>query len=219
MVNMTYDEDVNFMEVKTGGIAGGILYRSNSPLKGGGDKKTKETLAISAKINCVINLANSSSVIKSLSKDVPWYHRLAAEGNVICLPMTLTIPGVASNEKKLKTALQFMINKKGPYLIHCFAGVDRTGFVIMLLEALMGASLKEICKTYLSAFLPDDSDSSRTQSYYKINDFLNKIKIMFHEENIFAINLQAAIEHYLLHSICLSCDEITKLKNILSETK
>jgi protein tyrosine/serine phosphatase len=47
--------------------------------------------------------------------------------------------------KKLKAALQFMITHKGPYFIHCFAGVDRTGFVIALMEAFMGANLKNTC--------------------------------------------------------------------------
>jgi len=63
---------------------------------------------------------------------------------VLALYMTLNIPGIKSNEKKLKVALRFIIMNEGPYLIHCFAGVDRTGFVSALLEALMGASLNDI---------------------------------------------------------------------------
>ena len=206
------------MEVATGSIAGGILYRSGSPLTGGDAKEIKEALATKANINCVINLANYRSVIENLSKDILWYRRLVAEKKVICLPMTLTIPGVASNEKKLKTALQFMISNEGPYLIHCFAGADRTGFVIMLLEALMGASLKEIITTYISAFLFDDSDSSRIESHRNINGFLNQMKKMFHVDNIFETNLQSAAEYYLLNNIQLSNDEVAKLKNMLSVT-
>jgi protein tyrosine/serine phosphatase len=207
--------DFNLLEVNTFGIARGILYRSNSPLIGGDSKKLKEVLAIKAKINCIINLVNYSYAINDLSKDVPWYHKLLNEGKVICLPMTLTIPGVASNEKYLKEALQFMINNNGPYLIHCFAGIDRTGFVIMVLEALTGASIKDIIETYLSAYLFDDSDTSHIKSLYKSIHCLNQIKTMFHGKSIFRINMRTDIERYLVDNVGLSHEEITKLRNIL----
>jgi protein tyrosine/serine phosphatase len=210
------EEDfLNFMEVKTGNIAEGILYRSSSPLKGGDEKKAKTALAIKAGINCVINLDDDRSIIENLSRDVSWYHKLLTEGNVLCLPMTISIPGVASNERKLKVALQFIISHKGPYLIHCFAGVDRTGFVAALLEALMGASLKEIVKNYLSAFSFDQSNLSRIDYYSKIRNILSQLKKMFHGKNITSLNIQAATEYYLLNDIGLSDDEISKLKNIL----
>jgi protein tyrosine/serine phosphatase len=213
------DEDpLNFMEIKTGSIAEGILYRSSSPIKGGEEKKAKAALAVKAGINCVINLEDDRSIIEGLSKDVPWYHKLVVEGNVICLPMTFTIPGVASNEKKLKTALQFMVSHKGPYLIHCFAGVDRTGFFAALLEALMGASFKEIIKNYLSAFHFDYSVLSRMEYYHKTKNFLSQLKKMAHGKNMTKLNIQIAAEHYLLNDVGLSCDEITELKNILSGT-
>jgi protein tyrosine/serine phosphatase len=175
-------------------------------------------LTVKAGINCVINLDDDRSIIEGLSKDVPWYYKLVTEGNVICLPMTFTIPGVASNEKELKTALQFMISKKGPYLIHCFAGVDRTGFFAALLEALMGVGFKEIIKNYLSAFHFDHSVLSRIEYYRKTKNFLSQLKKMAHGKNMVKLNIQAAAEHYLLNDIGLSYDEVTKLKNILSGT-
>jgi hypothetical protein len=45
-----------------------------------------------------------------------------------------------------------MIALQGPYLIHCYAGVDRTGFVSAVLEALMGATIREIETDYLRSF-------------------------------------------------------------------
>ena len=205
----------NLLEVKTGGIASGILYRSNNPLVSGDNKKLKEELITKAKINCIINLDNNSSVIMKLSKDVPWYNELLKEGNVICLPMTLTIPGVASNENYLKSALQFMINNSGAYLIHCHAGIDRTGFVIMVLQALMRASVKEIIKTYLSAYSFDDSDTSYIHSVYQSYNFLNQIKTMFNGKSILYTNIQTATEHYLINNVGLSHEEIAQLKTIL----
>jgi protein tyrosine/serine phosphatase len=206
----------NFMEVKTGNIAAGILYRSSSPLKGGDEKKVKETLAVKAGIKCIINLDDSASLIEKLSESVPWYHELVIRKNVICLPLRFTIPGVAFNEKKLKTALQFMIAHEGPYLIHCFVGVDRTGFVAALLEALMGASLKEICGNYLSAFPSDHSASYRLESYRKLKYFLEQLKKMAHLKNIIGTNIQTAAENYLMNDVKLSQEEIIALKNVLN---
>jgi protein tyrosine/serine phosphatase len=208
-------EYINFIKLKTGSIAEGILYRSSSPLKGGNKKDIIETLAMEAKIKCIINLDDVSSVIMDLSKDISWYNKLAEEGNVICLHMTYTIPGIKSNERKLKDALQFLINHKGPYLIHCFAGVDRTGFVMALLEALMGASLDEICKSYLAAFNFDNTILSNIEKYSKMKNFLKQLKTMCHGENISKINIQAATERYLIDNIGLSCNEVLWLKNVL----
>jgi protein tyrosine/serine phosphatase len=36
-----------------------------------------------------------------------------------------------------------------PYLIHCEAGIDRTGFLSIILEAFMGAPLKDIARDYM----------------------------------------------------------------------
>lgn len=216
---MNIREHVNFINVKTGNIAEGILYRCSSPLKGGNKKDIIETLAMEAKIKCIINLDDVSSVIKDLSKDILWYNKLVEEGNVICLHMTYTIPGVKSNEKKLKTALQFLLNHNGPYLIHCFAGVDRTGFVSALLEALMGANLEEICKSYLATFNFDNTILSNIEKYSKMKNFLKQLKTMCHGENISKINIQVATERYLIDNIGLSCDEVLWLKNILSLRK
>jgi len=208
------ENDFNFLEVKTGNIQSGILYRSSSPITGGFDKEIKEKLAIKANINCIINLVNNHSVAANLSKEIIWYNKLLLDGKVICLPMTLTVTS-KFNEKKIKKAMLFMINQKGPYLIHCFAGIDRTGFFIMLLESLMGASIKEIISTYLSAFSIEGNVSDNLENHYKVSGFLGQMKQIFHAENIFNINIQSAVEQYLLHNIGLSQDELKNLQNIL----
>jgi len=221
LLYVTSDEElINFFEVATGNIAENTLYRSSSPLKGGAEDK--KTIVIEAKevgINCIINLDDDNSAIEQLSKDVPWYHNLVLEGKVICLPMTFNIPGDTSNEKKLKAALQFIISHNGPYLIHCYMGVDRTGFVVALLEILMESTLNEICNDYLIAFPFDYSNSKNLDNYIKIDNLFNQFKKMFRSEDILKINIQSATENYLLNNIGLSTNDISKLKKILSGKK
>ena len=216
---MIKSDQFNFINIKVGNIAENILYRSSSPLKGGNEKIIKEALAIKAGIKCIINLDDDNSVIKNLSKDVLWYNNLLNKGNVICLHMTYSIPGIKSNERKLKSALQFMINKHGPYLIHCFAGVDRTGFFSAMLEALMGGSIEEICNNYLSAFNFDKSILSNIEKNRKMKSFLEQLKKMWHGENIIKINIQAATEQYLKDDIGLSNEEISMLKSALNNNE
>ena len=45
-----------------------------------------------------------------------------------------------------------MIEHEGPYLVHCIYGMDRTGFTIAVLEALMGATSEDIQADYAKTF-------------------------------------------------------------------
>ena len=45
-----------------------------------------------------------------------------------------------------------MTEKEGPYLVHCTEGKDRTGFVCMLIEALAGASYREMADDYMVTY-------------------------------------------------------------------
>ena len=200
-----YEEDANFREVKAGKIAPGTLYRSSSPLKGGDLNNTISLLAAKAGIKCILNLEDNDSVVKSLSKDVPWYHKLVTEGNVIGLKMFLTIPSADFN-KKLKKGLKFMIAHEGPYLIHCFAGIDRTGFAAAVLGALMGASMEEICNDYLLSFSSVDANTNR---------LLYQLAKMNHGIHVYNKDLQIAVMNYLSKDVGLSKDEIMKLINVL----
>jgi hypothetical protein len=68
---------------------------------------------------------------------------------------------------QIKKGVQFMLNRPGPYLIHCYAGVDRIGFAAIVLEALMGASLHEIIDDYLKSFLDDEMLAPRDHPQYQ----------------------------------------------------
>jgi protein tyrosine/serine phosphatase len=122
--------------------------------------------------------------------------------------------------QKLKKGLRFIIANNGPYLIHCFAGIDRTGFVAAVLEALMGASIHEIVDDYLLSF-GGGNTSAYTADEWEIEDVYSKDRILSqlnainNETEITDKNIQSAVEQYLLDDLGLSKDELALLKNKL----
>lgn len=52
----------------------------------------------------------------------------------------------------LRNGMDFLGEHDGPYLIHGGAGVERTGYFCMVLEALMGAEEEEILDDYLQSY-------------------------------------------------------------------
>ena len=142
---------VNFREICMGNIAPNTLYRSSHPVKDDKQETIITMLASGARIAAVINLSDFDNEIKRKAFFAPWYNKLLKAGKVIALGMDFNNTGDGFC-KKLKRGLQFIINTEGPWLIHCHAGVDRTGFVSMVLEAIMGATLDEISNDYLQSF-------------------------------------------------------------------
>ena len=55
-------------------------------------------------------------------------------------------------KKSLAKGLRAMSENSGPYLVHCVEGKDRTGYVMMVLEALLGASYDEIVDDYMITY-------------------------------------------------------------------
>jgi hypothetical protein len=144
-------KETNFREIRMGHIAPHMLYRSSHPIKDNKQYAALALLATNARIAAVINLADTNSSLAGKIFLAPWYSRLAQGKQVITLGMGFSITG-DNFYKKLKKGLRFIISTLGPWLLHCYAGVDRTGFVAMVLEAFMGASLDEITGDYLMSF-------------------------------------------------------------------
>ena len=70
--------------------------------------------------------------------------------------------------------LAFLAQNEAPYCIHCTEGKDRAGFVAMLLEALMGATLDEIIDDYMRSFynyygIDKEHEPQRYQAVLNIN--------------------------------------------------
>jgi protein tyrosine/serine phosphatase len=209
-------ETVNFREIRMGNIAPNTLYRSSHPIKDNEQEKIISLLAAQNKIKTIINLSDTHSEIKLKSIFAPWYDKLLKNNSVAALGMDFNNNSESFN-KKLKKGLQFIINTEGPWLIHCHAGVDRTGFVSIVLETLMGAKLNEVIDDYLKSF-----DSGFDSSIYgNVNKedstvVLQLISAMGNNMPVNDQNLQTIAEHYLLKTVKLSTVEIGLLKSKLS---
>ena len=96
----------------------------------------------------VINLADSENEMEQYEGfDTTYY----AGCDIIALDMGMDYHE-EDYRQKLADGLRFIASHEGPYLIHCNEGKDRTGFVIALLEALMGADADEIAADYMLTF-------------------------------------------------------------------
>jgi protein tyrosine/serine phosphatase len=209
---------VNFREIRIGNIAPNTLYRSSHPIKDYKQEPVISMLASTARIAAILNLSDNTSEINGKAIFAPWYNRLVKNNRVIALGMIFNNNNENFN-KKLKKGLQFIINTEGPYLIHCHAGVDRTGFVSIVLESFMGASLDEIINDYLQSF-NSIFDSS---IYGEVNkgDSLVVMQLLSAMGNYMPVNdqnLQTIAEHYLINTIKLSSVEIKLLKSKLAGT-
>lgn len=153
----------NFRSINTSNIKENIIYRSASPIDNIRNRATYvDALIKEAGINFVLNLSNSDNEIQALiyTKDFnsPYYASLFENKNVLSIPISLDYTD-NDTKTKIADALIEMLEHDGPYLIHDLEGKDRTGFVCMLLEALMGASYDEIVNDYMTTY----------DNYYYIN--------------------------------------------------
>jgi hypothetical protein len=207
----------NFREIRMGGIGSGILYRSSHPIGDAREDLAITKLAVKARIAAILNLTDTDREIRRKAVLAPWYRKILDAGGVIGLGMNFD--GTSRQFcVQLRKGIQFMLNHPGPYLIHCYAGVDRTGFVAIVLEALMGATIEEIIEDYLKSFLDDEFIAPRDSPRYKldsvaVHEILAK---MNNGKMVTEKNLREAAEIYLLTKVALTMTELELLKERLA---
>jgi protein tyrosine/serine phosphatase len=112
-----------------------------------------------------------------------------------------------------------IIDTEGPWLIHCHAGVDRTGFVSMVLESFMGASLNEVINDYLLSFNSIFDSSIHISNNADSQTAMQILSVMSNSMLINEQNLQQVAEIYLHEKIGLSPVETELLKTKLAGEK
>ena len=134
----------NFRNARAGSIGANCLYRSQHPVNGSYRSRFALKLMQENNIRTVLDLSDSDSSLKKYFKknnigDTNYYRMLYNSGSVYTAHMSGGSRKGSSTRKKVAKVGRFMAKKKGPYLIHCELGRDRTGFVMLVLESLMGA--------------------------------------------------------------------------------
>ena len=147
--NLSIQEFANFREVRTTGMGKNKLFRSSSPIDPCLGRNLKaDSLAEEAGVATFINLADSEESAKSFKNFDSSYY---ASQNAIYLALPVEFFSKPFRDG-LARGFRYMIEHEGPYLIHCTYGMDRTGFSIAILEALMGATTEEIQADYAKTF-------------------------------------------------------------------
>ncbi|GHV20019.1 hypothetical protein FACS189494_02930 [Spirochaetia bacterium] len=206
-------ERVNFREVHCGDIARGVLYRCSHPVSYNKQERDIAGLANAVKIASVINLCDNEEGLGLIAATVPWYRKIYNNDHAIALDMLFDFRQ-GEFTQKLKRGLKFMIISPAPYMVHCYAGFDRTGIFCAILEALMGATKKEIGADYSLSY-----NSNFDSEFYEENNdhshiILGQLEKLY--EKVFTdANLQKITEQNLIEKVGLSEKEITMLKERL----
>lgn len=217
----TSDETfANFRNITIGNLAEGVLFRSSSPVNNElGRASYADNLIKSAKINTVVNLADSKDNIESYMKAEGFASLYYAElyKNNKVLPLNM---GLAFSSDEFKTSiikgLVFMSENEGPYLFHCTEGKDRAGYFAALIESLMGANKDEIVKDYMQSYINYYGVAEGTEKYNLISqDVLAMLKVIAENEDLDNVDLAKAAEKYLI-SGGMTAEQINKLKTNLS---
>ena len=210
----------NFRMVRTTGMGEGVLYRSSSPVDPSIGRNTyADSLAAVAGVKTFVNLANSREYAETYEGFAESYY---ATQNVVYLDVQ---PAFANTPFKegLVTGLRFMAEHEGPYLAHCTYGMDRTGYTIAVLEALMGATAEEIRNDYVATHknffsVADNRHIALSQKQVELIQaiIVRLMRNAYREEGVDIsdfgnVDLAAATEKYLL-ALGMEQGEIDALK-------
>lgn len=221
--DLSIEEFANFREVRTTGMGQKRLYRSSNPIDPGlGRNLYADSLAKNAGVTTFINLSDSEEYAKSCQNFDSSYY---STQNVIFLDLPVYF---FSQHFKggIANGFRYMIEHDGPYLVHCTFGMDRTGFTIAVLEALMGATTEDIQADYAKTF--SNYFNVVNNMHVALNeqqvDFfravvIRNLKAVYHAEGIDipetgSIDWATATEKYL-EKLGMTQEEISALKDRL----
>lgn len=214
--NLTNAEFGNFRMVAMGEIAPGALYRSASPIHAGrGRNAYVDAAAQQAGVTVFFNLVNSE---EDEALEEGFAGSYYAQQKHVCVAATMDFT-LDENRQKLAQGLRFMAENPGVYDIFCKEGKDRTGYVLVLLEGLMGATAEEMEHDYMLSFYNYYGTEPGSEAYdYLINGNFVKITQMNMGADPREPDFRQKVETYL-KELGLTDAEITQLKTNLAGGK
>ena len=137
-----------------GGRESTTFFRSASPIR-------QDTHCLISATQCfeqveprfVMNLSDKEDELLRACNELPQtpYAQLFDRGGVEPLQLGIDFTSTAYAQA-LARGLEELTAHEGPYLMHCKYGLDRTGFVCIVLEALAGTSLEDIGHDYMRSY-------------------------------------------------------------------
>ncbi len=154
-----YESDeafANFRAMSGGNLKENFLYRGASPVDNSRNRAAvADSLVKQAGITCIIDLADSEAdmeeYIGSQGFSSEYTKSLYEKGRVALLAMGANYDSEEYKEC-VAAGMRHLLKYGGPAYIHCMEGKDRTGFVCLLIEALMGADYDEMCADYMKTY-------------------------------------------------------------------
>ncbi|MCR4935550.1 MAG: tyrosine-protein phosphatase [Oscillospiraceae bacterium] len=207
-------EYANFRAVNTQGMGRGTLYRTASPVDPQNLRNTIADAAIAAVgVTVVMNLADDLETLLAYPGFADTYY---ATTNYIALNMGLDF-FIEDFQAKLLLGLRHFAANPGVYAVHCTWGKDRVGFVIAVLECLMGASYEEIIADYMISHSTYSGVTVDDPSYLSIanENIVNSLRLAFGVSELQSADLAAEAEEYV-RAIGLSEADLAALKANLS---
>lgn len=219
---------MNFREITAGGIAPGVLYRSSSPIdpKQGQRRFVADVLLRRVGIATVVNTSDCRFRYSGFEgyRDTR-YAALDSEDSakkgIVALNMGHDYPSDAFLED-MYNGLDFLSERPGPYLIHGTQGVERTGYVCMVLEALLGASKEELLADYLRSYeeylLVEQGSAEWNAARAEAVQCLLTFTGGANEAALDGMDLVAATRAYLLEQVKLTETQVDLIVQHLSGT-
>lgn len=215
----------NFRAIRVKGMKENMVYRSASPCDNQHNRAPyADTLIKDAGVAFIVNLSDNESKISGyLAKEdfnSPYFLSLYEAGKVIPLALNMNF-GSDEFKGKVVKGLAAMAENDGPYLIHCTEGKDRTGFVCMLLEALVGADYEEIVRDYMITYdnyyqITKDGDPSRYNII--VENVLDPMirTVVGDAKDLTAADYAACAEQYLLNA-GMTAEQIAVLRSKIAD--
>lgn len=204
-----------------GRIPSGVLYRSSSPIdpKQGERRFAADDLMWEAGVVTAVNTSDCRLRFRNFKGFQATHYAALGERYQVALNMGHDYPSDAFLED-MYNGLEFITERPGPYLIHGTEGVERTGYVCMVLEALMGASKEEVIADYLRSYedyyrLDKNSKDYKAAQAQAVSNLLTFTGAA-DEAALETLDLAQATRAYLLEQVKLSEIQIELLKLHLS---